>query len=355
VLATGLLTLPAAGLEPALTATLAYVAQVVVAVAVTALLTHDALRVRAREPVVLAAALWINLAFGVYDLLLKDAFLDPRGIFLLPYGAVFLFGAFLYAVLRRYGDAITSFERANASLEDRLAARTRELEASHERLRAIEREQTLAAERQRLMRDMHDGLGSSLMSSLVMVEQGRLQPVDVARVLRECIDDLKLTIDSLEPLDSDLVTLLATLRYRLGRRLEAAGLRLDWKVADLPRLPWLDALSALEVLRILQEVLTNVIKHSGAKSVTISTAVDGNEVRVRLVDDGRGFDVPQVRAQPTGRGLLNLQRRATRIGGRVDLQSSPAGTVVELALPIERRAGAAGGPPAGIVERRGAS
>jgi signal transduction histidine kinase len=354
VLATGLLTLPAAGLEPALTATLAYVAQVVVAVAVTALLTHDALRARAREPVVLAAALWINLAFGVYDLLLKDAFLDPRGIFLLPYGAVFLFGAFLYAVLRRYGDAITSFERANASLEDRLAARTRELEASHERLRAIEREQTLAAERQRLMRDMHDGLGSSLMSSLVMVEQGRLQPVDVARVLRECIDDLKLTIDSLEPLDSDLVTLLATLRYRLGRRLEAAGLRLDWKVADLPRLPWLDALSALEVLRILQEVLTNVIKHSGAKSVTISTAVDGNEVRVRLVDDGRGFDVPQVRAQPTGRGLLNLQRRATRIGGRVDLQSSPAGTVVELALPIDRRAGAADGPPAGIVERRGA-
>jgi signal transduction histidine kinase len=354
VLLTGLLTLPGVGLEPALTATLAYVAQAVVALAVTALLTRDALRTRAREPVVIAAALWINLAFGIYDLLLKDAYLDPCGIFLLPYGAVFLFGAFLYAVLRRYGDAIASVESVNVALEDRLAARTRELQATHERLRTIEREQTLAAERQRLMRDMHDGLGSSLMSSLVMVEQGRLQTTDVARVLRECIDDLKLTIDSLEPLDSDLVTLLATLRYRLGRRLEAAGLRLEWKVADLPRLPWLDALSALEVLRILQEVLTNVIKHSGAKSVTISTAVDGNEVRVRLADDGRGFDVPHVRAQSTGRGLLNLQRRATRIGGHVDLQSSPAGTVVELALPIERRAATADGPPAGVLERRGA-
>jgi signal transduction histidine kinase len=130
-------------------------------------------------------------------------------------------------------------------------------------------------------------------------------------------------------------------------------LRLEWQVADLPRLPWLDALSALEVLRILQEVLTNVIKHSGATAVTIATATHGNEVRVRLVDDGRGFDVPQVRARSSGRGLPNLERRATRIGGRVDLQSSPAGTVVELALPIERRAAATDGLPAGAAERRG--
>lgn len=352
VLATGLLTLPGVGLEPALTSTLAYVAQVLIALAVTALLTRDALRARTRESIALSAALWINIAFGVHDLLLKDAMLDPRSVFLLPYGALFLFGSFLYAVLRRYVVAIDSVERANLLLEERLESRTRELQASHERLRAIEREQTLAAERQRLMRDMHDGLGSSLMSSLVMVQQGRLQPADVARVLAECIDDLKLTIDSLEPIGADLVTLLATLRYRLGRRLEAAGLQLSWRVSDLPPLPWLDALAALEVLRILQEVLTNVIKHAGARAVTITTEALDGEVRVRLADDGRGFDVERALAQPGGRGLLNVQRRASKLGGRVDFASSPAGTVVELVLPIERRAEASSGPPAGVGERR---
>jgi signal transduction histidine kinase len=75
-------------------------------------------------------------------------------------------------------------------------------------------------------------------------------------------------------------------------------------------------------------------------------------VRVRLVDDGRGFDVERARAQPSGRGLLNVQRRAAKLGGRVDVSSSPAGTVVELVLPIERRTATTSGPPEGAAERR---
>jgi signal transduction histidine kinase len=324
VAAAGLYNLPGVAKEPSLAATLTYVAQVLVSLGVTALITREARRTRAPESIVLSGALWICIAFGVYPL---------------PYAAVLLFGSFLYAVLRRYAGAIEDVERVNASLEDRLAARTRELQASHEKLRAVEREQTLAGERQRLMRDMHDGLGSSLMSSLVLVEQGRLAPEQVATVLRECIDDLKLTIDSLEPLGADLVTLLATLRYRLGHRLEGAGLRLDWRVSDLPPLPWLDALAALEVLRILQETLTNVIKHANARSVTISTAADGNDVIVRIVDDGRGYDVAQVQRDSSGRGLPNLQRRAAKLGGEVRIRSGPEGTAVELRLKIERRDG----------------
>lgn len=347
VAGTAVVSLPRFANEVAIAATLIYVVQAVVSLAVTALLTRQALQVRTRESFVLAAALWISIAFGGYDLLLKDAQVDPRGIFLLPYAALFLFGAFLYAVLRRYTGAIDDVERLNASLEERLAVRTRELEASHEKLRAIEREQTLATERQRLMRDMHDGLGSSLMSSLVLVEQGRLAPADVAKVLRECIDDLKLTIDSLEPLGSDLVTLLATLRYRLGSRLEGAGLKLDWRVSDLPPLPWLDALAALEVLRILQEALTNVIKHSGARSIAISTAADGNDVRVLIADDGHGFDVERVRQESPGRGLPNLARRAAKLGGQVRIESSAAGTAVELTLKVERRDGPRGAAGAG--------
>ena len=72
----------------------------------------------------------------------------------------------------------------------------------------IEREQTLMHERQRLMRDMHDGVGSSLMSALRLVEHGEAALVDVPQVLRECIDDLKISIDSLEPVDADLLALL---------------------------------------------------------------------------------------------------------------------------------------------------
>jgi signal transduction histidine kinase len=108
-------------------------------------------------------------------------------------------------------------------------------------------------------------------------------------------------------------------------------------VGDLPPLEWLDARAALEVLRILQEALTNVMKHAGARRVAISTLRGTDEVRVRVADDGRGFDVAALEATRAGRGLTNLSRRAMRIGGRVEVASGPGGTTVDLWVPLSRR------------------
>jgi signal transduction histidine kinase len=187
------------------------------------------------------------------------------------------------------------------------------------------------------MREMHDGLGSSLMSSLVMVEQGKLDSAQVAGVLRESIDDLKLTIDSLEPMGDDLLTLLGTLRYRLGKRLQAAGIKLEWQVTETPPLPWLNPTSSLQILRILQESLTNTLKHAQATAIRVETAAAENEVSIRLIDNGVGFDVKAARAQPSGRGLQNLERRAATLNGRIDIESSAGETSVTLSLPLERR------------------
>jgi signal transduction histidine kinase len=313
---------------------IAYGSQLLVALAVTGWLTLDALRRRAIETQVLVVALWINLVFGAHDLLLHRFRLDAEHLFLMPYGALVLFGAFLFAVTRRYAAALNEVERVNASLEARLVARTQELAESYEKLQRVEKERAVVDERQRLMREMHDGLGSSLMSSLVMVEQGRLSANQVATVLRECIDDLKLTIDSLEPIGQDLVTLLATLRYRLGRRLEQAGLKLDWQVGDLPALPWLDAVTALQVLRIIQEALTNVVKHSGARTVRIATDVVDGTVQVRVSDDGVGLDAARTEG---GRGLMNMRRRAEQLGGQIEFARDAGWTQVTLRLPVDRR------------------
>jgi signal transduction histidine kinase len=96
---------------------------------------------------------------------------------------------------------------------------------------------------------------------------------EVAAVLAECIDDLKLAIDSIEPVDQDLLLLLATLRFRIGARLENGGIILHWNVSDIPPLDWLNPSCSLHVLRILQEALSNIIKHSGATEVSLSTRI----------------------------------------------------------------------------------
>jgi signal transduction histidine kinase len=305
-----------------------------VAIGVTAFLSVLAWRGGGREFRVIVGALWVCEVFGAHDLLLVAGWVGPESIYLLPFATVLVLLAFLYAVQRRYAQAIDQVEGANQRLEQRLAEREAELQANHERLRGVEREQALLLERQRLMRDMHDGLGSTLMSSLVLVEQGRLDAPAVAVLLRECVDDLRLVIDSLEPIGHDLVTLLASLRHRLGRRLEAAGLGMQWEVEDLPPLEWLHPPDALQVLRIVQEVLTNVLKHASAQTVRIATRRHGDEVQVLIEDDGRGFD-PE--AAGGGRGLRHLVQRAARLGGRLVLDSAPGqGTRIQLDLPLQR-------------------
>jgi signal transduction histidine kinase len=289
---------------------------------------------------VIGAALLLAIAAGAHDVAILWQLADPEGIFGLPYASLALFGAFLFAVQRRYAHAINQHQQLSDSLAERLAAREQQLQANQQRMLELERAHVLADERQRLMRDMHDGLGSTLTASLVMLEQDNTSRSELATVLRESVDDLRAVIDSLEPVEGELVTLLATLRFRLGRRLELAGIELHWGMQDLPPLPWLGPPQALQVMRIVQEALANVLKHAAATCVHMSARVQGSWIEVHLADNGRGFDVSSA-ASADGRGLRNLRRRAATLQAELSIESQIAhlesrGTTIRQRLPLTR-------------------
>ncbi len=100
----------------------------------------------------------------------------------------------------------------------------------------------------------------------------------------------------MEPVETDLLLLLATLRFRLQPRLESAGIRLRWDVRDVPPLPWLDQRHALHILRILQEAFTNAVKHADAGEITVATDHRGDAVYVRVSDNGAASTLPPRRA-----------------------------------------------------------
>jgi len=203
-----------------------------------------------------------------------------------------------------------------------------------QRLVALEGERRVLLERQRLMRDLHDGLGATLTSSLLAVEQGGADAGETARLLRECMDDLRAVVDSLESDEHDVVALLAALRFRVGPRLQRLGMQLDWDVQDLPPLPWLGPTEALQVLRLVQEALSNSARHAGAQRLRLATRARASAVEVRLRDDGRGFDT---RHAPPGRGLRFMAQRAALLGARLQIVSAPGrGTLVRLRLPLHR-------------------
>ena len=316
------------------TLVLQHIVNAVVGALATLFVAWLALRDGIRELMLIAAALVLGLALGVHDLALLGGWAWPEHIYLMPFATLVIVATFLYAVQQRYVGALVQVEQLNLSQAARLAEQSAQLQAQHDKLREVERQQSLLVERQRLMQDMHDGLGSSLLSAMVAVEQGTMGQDRVVEVLRECVDDLRLVIDSLEPVGHDLVSLLATMRYRLGKRLQTGGLVLDWDVHDLPPLAWLEPPDALHVLRLLQEALSNVMKHACAQRVRMSTRHKGSYVEIRVEDDGDGFDLNTAQL---GRGLKSQQRRAKSLGGSIRIDSSPGnGTRLSLRLPVTR-------------------
>jgi signal transduction histidine kinase len=209
-----------------------------------------------------------------------------------------------------------------------------QLEQGQQRLLEAQHQQSVLLERQRVMQDMHDGLGSALSSSLVLLERGEVTVAQAAVVMRECVDDLRLIVDSLEPTSKDISTLLGMLRYRLQHRLDAAGLRLHWQMADLPALNWLEPSLALDLLRLAQEAIVNVLKHSAATELTLKVQHKDNTIELVVHDNGCGFDLNTV---SLGRGLRNQSRRAERLGGKLIVGSTPgSGTFLCLRLPVNR-------------------
>jgi signal transduction histidine kinase len=280
------------------------------------------------ERVLLLLALIASQVFGALDfaLLLGLRAGDAR-IYLMPY-SVLLFSVVVGAVLvDAFAKARARQEQINRELDERLAARERELNATHQQVLQLERERTATGERQRILRDIHDGLGSQLVSSIRLVERGELAPSAVADVLRECVDDLRLAIDSLKPAGDDLLAVLGNFRYRMEPRLAHAGIRLEWHVDPEAASPGLNSEQVLHTLRIVQEAVANALKHAKPSRIALTFTQREGAWSLSVGDDGHGFlNEPA----PTGDGLANMKARARRAHVQLAVESSGKGTTVRV-------------------------
>jgi signal transduction histidine kinase len=313
------------------------------------LLVREGLRQSLLEGVLLAVAALTQIALSGYDLWLFSENTWTDRVYLAHFSAplyLFVVGIIL---IRRFIESLNAYEKLAGVLEQRVSEKATELERNYEQLVEARRNEALALERTRIMSEMHDGIGSQLTLALSLVrrmdreadpahtgEDGR-----VATVLRESIEDLQLIIDSLEPVENDLLTVLGTLRYRLQDRLGKGGIELQWNVVDLPPLPMLTPHSVLSILRIVQEAFANCLKHSGASRIAVTTGLRGEQgvdekAHIGIVDNGHGIDS----RRGVGRGLENMRRRAAALGGELRVTSYPGRTEVLVEFPTLRpRAG----------------
>ena len=137
------------------------------------------------------------------------------------------------------------------------------------------------------MREMHDGVGGHLVRTLSMLEGRGASREELAEELREALADMRLVIDSLDPSADDLATRLGMLRTRFERILARERVELVWRAEALPPLPHLGAEDSLHVLRIVQEAVTNVLRHAKATRLTLAARLAAGRGR-RAGRHGRG-------------------------------------------------------------------
>lgn len=223
----------------------------------------------------------------------------------------------------------------NETLAQRVAEKERELEANHALLRDRERDHALLAERGRIMRDVHDGIGSQLLGLLIQARGGHAAGESLIAGIQSALDDLYLVVDSLDQVDGPLETALGTFRARIEPKCAAAGIAIDWRVESIGDTNTVGPTSVLQIYRILQEALSNAIRHGKPNRLTFGLRRhprDQCQVEISLQDDGSGFD-PKKNAT-IGRGLANMRKRAASIGGMLDVTSDAGGSCVRIVLPV---------------------
>lgn len=298
---------------------------------------HGVIKSRRRDGFWLLGGCALLVPAAAHDVAFQINLLPFDAIYTLPFVSPIMMSCIFYVLAGDYARSRRALNRLNGSLAETLVQRESALRESFARLAELERAQAVSAERSRILRDMHDGVGAHLTSALRQLQSPREDQVDlvlVTQTLRDSLDQLKLSIDALSLQAGDVVGLLASLRFRITPRLKAAGLELVWDVADLPSWPQGHAPALRQLQYILFEGLSNVLQHSGATRLILSARATPDCLEVSLIDNGRGWS-----GEGEGQGLQAMRARASVIGAHIAFLARPeGGAELRVSLPLKHDA-----------------
>lgn len=203
-------------------------------------------------------------------------------------------------------------------------------------------------ERKRIARELHDDTSQALAALLFAAEEGleMKDPDEVSRRLESMRDLCQRTLDGVHKIIFDLrpsmldhLGLVPALRWLAETRLESKGIRVSIEEYTLnQRLP---AEVETAIFRVVQEAISNIARHSGARNASILFRFDEYDAVVTVEDDGIGFDVEDWNVHPDsarGLGLLSMQERVELLGGDLEIDSSHGeGTRIYIRVPIAER------------------
>jgi two-component sensor histidine kinase/streptogramin lyase len=211
------------------------------------------------------------------------------------------------------------------------------------RLRDLEYQNRLNKERERISRDMHDEVGSSLTRIAIQSELAgqnvqnndmiKNQIRDIAGASREVVDNIGEIIWAINPGNDSLENLVSYLRQYVSRYLEITPVSALFDLPEeLPKIS-LSAEMRRNIFLIVKEAMANIVKHAGAGQVRFQIQLNKKAMHLTISDDGKGF-APEEKRQ-FGNGLNNMQKRVQTLGGHWQLDtSSGKGTTIHMEINL---------------------
>lgn len=282
----------------------------------------------------LTIALWLLVSGGIHDVGYMSSHLSPDSFWVFGYSSLPFMFIFIFMLQRSYIETYKLTLQHNKIMAETLEEQKLMLSQQQTQIVSQEKVIAIASERDRFMRDIHDGIGGILISTLRAAEND--QPIShISDMIKDCLVDLENIILSLEPNEKDLTVLLGALRQKLHKRLDKTGVIVEWQIDDLPDVEGLDASKSLSILRIVQEAITNALKHSRCTTITVTAKVlslQGEEkISITIADNGIGFDEAAIAKSS---GLKNMRYRANNSDCELSVSSSATGTAVFVGVPI---------------------
>ena len=234
---------------------------------------------------------------------------------------------FATVLLKGFTDAMQTIEMRNRELETKVEHSRLIIERGYEERRLLEIKQAAEQERVKIYRDLHDDVGSRLLSIIHADTDNKL-----GSMARSALESLRHAVSKANTRDQALNELMAGIREETELRLTGSGHQVTWTQNDLPDLA-VPSDVAFNINRILKELVSNIIRHAHASEVDVRIIFDISQLTLIVSDNGCGM--PDDARAHDGNGLNNIRSRSAEISASVSIISTPSeGTQTQINIPL---------------------
>jgi signal transduction histidine kinase len=299
-----------------------FVVYLLVGIARKAIMTRDKLAIA------ISFTVLAQLGFFIHDLLMIVAGASSEwetGVHYTQFAFPLLLVVFAAILMNRFLSALSLAENLNTVLEAKVEASRQIIERSYAEKRQLELQQATEQERQNIYRDLHDDVGSKLLS---IIHAGRDNTL--GELARTALESLRSAVSRANSVAQPLNCLLQDMQEETKLRLEGSGHRLNWNQPDqLPEIV-ISASRVFNLNQVFRELVTNIIRHANASEINFNFKANDSAWSFELIDNGVGLSP----GSAPGNGINNIKQRVNEINGTHRWQKiEPSGTQVIIEIP----------------------